>query len=307
MIADLEELKRRYPNLGEEAQKQVAHDLGYDYSEKEPRFYIDFNEFRLDVESWTEPTKSYRFRWSEGNRITNTKFIRQSYSVNWGMAYDSKSLVWDVGTTIGFTRDDLGELSQENYDSVMVSSGLAFPTLGKDLGLGFSISPEVRMAWQTELTPQEGISPYTNEPWGRLNLLRGTVALSISGLGLDNLAYVGLFTEQNFLFEKHSEGLQVQFMHVKYLGKVSWQNVVQSMYYFPNKKDTQYDLGFYAKWRSSLTIPFVKRLSFYTYMDVLAYRGKVEMTKETGRSVVFGAGVSWTRPRWKPGRESLFH
>jgi hypothetical protein len=308
VIGELEELKRRYPELGKQAQQQVEKDMAYAPTDKLPRFYMDFNELRIDAENWSKPTKLYGFQWSEGSRISNSQFIRQNYHVDGAITYDTRSFIWNLGTTIGFTRDDLGNKSQETYDSAVVDTGIAFPTLGTNLDTTFSMYPDIRFTWQTELTVQEGIDPYSNEAWKRLNQVRGTLALSFSGWGMNNLAYIGIFSEQDFPHKKHEEGVEFTFSHIKSWKKIFWQNQIQSMYYLPNKEtDTLYDMGFYAKWRTELSVPLIKSLSFYTYLDFLAYKGKVKETREMGTSVIFGVGLSWSRKHWKPGREPFFH
>jgi hypothetical protein len=87
-----------------------------------------------------------------------------------------------------------------------------------------------------------------------------------------------------------------------------WENAIESRYYFKDKKeDTASSTGFYAKWRTSLRVPFIRNLYIDTFLDVLAYRGKVPETHKMGISTMLGVQVSFTRLRWKPGWESFLH
>ncbi len=127
--------------------------------------------------------------------------------------------------------------------------------------------------------------------------LRGTVGVTASSL-IPTVSTIkaGTFIEHDFSAEEGAleAGMSLEVAQKVSRRPVTWSNTLMLYGWFPTRGDTDEDLLLSLNVRTELGVTFWRNLQFKTYVDLLAYKGKVAATAEPGLSTIVGVELAFS-------------
>ncbi len=169
-----------------------------------------------------------------------------------------------------------------------------------------SFHPYTRIEYDSEFTPT--INRSTGLENAKQKILRNVLGLSKGFTQKWPVLELGVTAENDFSNSNYQYGLQGRSIGRFPLDK-NW-NVIYSLtnnfnYYLPNKNDSARDLNFKYNMVHEVLIPLFGDISLSVAADLFFFRGKTEINKEPGMSMLMKVGLSYNR-LWKPRFQSLF-
>jgi hypothetical protein len=301
----LSELNRiRSYGKGKEHHKRIAKLLVPDVPYEN---LFSFNFVRPTL--WTSVNRAYK---GDGyNAVPESRIISENSFVIGAQGgilttLDTEKSAWDLGFQFAFAQqsaDDGTGFYQKTENADDININLTYRYRGKKRE---AFHPYARIEYDSEFTPTINRSTSLENP--RQKILRNVVGLSKGSTFNWPILELGATAENDFGNSNYQYGLQGRSLGRFPLDK-NW-NVVYSLtnnfnYYLPNKNDSERDLSFKYNMVHEVLVPLFGDISLSVAADLFLFKGKTELNREPGMSMLMKVGLSYNR-LWKPRFQSLF-
>lgn len=173
-------------------------------------------------------------------------------------------------------------------------------------GAGARMRPFLRGVFDTEFTPT------TDRVTGAQNphqlALRGVAGLMLPPQRFWRRVEVAAAVENDFGQPNLQYGMQARAELFRPMGPggrlvYRWRN--DATYFFPSPRDTESQLALRYNMVHELLVPLVDELALSVAGDFFFYRGKTEVTRDPGVSLLLRVGLTYNR-LWKPRYQPFF-
>lgn len=258
---------------------------------------------------WTSLNRTYKSGGYEA--IPESRIISENTFVigaegGFMAALDMEKSELNFGGRIAFAQQSLNlgsglHQKTENADDINVN--ITYRLRGRKRT---SFRPYTRVEYDSEFTPT--INRNTGLENAQQKILRNVLGISKGRTIKWPVLELGLHAENDFSNSNYQYGIQGRSLNLIPLDK-NW-NVIYSMtnnfyYYLPNQNDSERDLSFKYNMVHEVLIPLFGDISLSMAADLFFFKGKTELNKEPGMSMLMKVGLTYNR-LWKPKFQSLF-
>ncbi|MBI4818597.1 MAG: hypothetical protein HY791_20180 [Deltaproteobacteria bacterium] len=269
-------------------------------SELEPRWQLRIDDVSMSGTRYDASQSSELFAETRETRLTTPDNLSLSAKLDVALIYDGPALAWETRAQAVLDRvlieiPGVDIPAQEQADDAVAFSELRLlaVSLGSG-GDGVPITPFARVTFDSEITP-------TPDPEGgsfpHQRIFRGALGLvGHPGKVLRELRLGALLQEDLSGDPRQDFGLTFGYsLYWPILDSLAFESRLDGRWLARDSDDLARDLSVYVQWPNRLRVPFTRDLAAFLLADIVLARGKADPARVVASSIIFGAGLSFSR------------
>ncbi len=267
---------------------------------RRPRWTLALSELSVSGSRYANSANVGLFAATRQTRVSTPDNYVLGLGGDLALIYDGPSLAWETRGRLDFSRvvieiEGLEVPAQEQADDLVAFTELRLNAVELSVGdSGVPIVPFLRATFDSELTATPDPSGGPDARFPHQKLLRGTLGLVARPGAVLREVRLGAVVEMDLsVAPLHQDfGLSAGYeLAWPILPQLVVESSLDARWLALDDDDRISDLGLFLTATERVVVPLSDALSLYVFADLAAVRGKLDVNRELGGSLITGVGL----------------